>query len=1661
MNPLNAVASVPQNSAPLEAAPASVEAAEVDPAARSALKGVMTRQSAAPAPSAEAPVITNVEVSDEDGPAPRPLSGAAADAADRAHAVLASESGPAEKLAALDDIRREVLEAGAPGTDVACAHLDDLARSVLTAPLDDAAAKLAETHGTPVTMAQDLFERCVSAQTADELEQASWQLEGFGKTLEGCGLLGDAAAEALDALGTMLVNKRGIEALLTMAKADADAAAKPDAPGLREAFGLCAEVERQSSPDAADRPPFAHLLTSGLAHAARDLEARLADISAERLAGALEAIGTIEAEALGAEPDFEKLAGDLSVLEGRMPALEGTMLARDEARLADGLEGAKHGLILARHALEAQAKLDSRSAFALEGLRDELASLDVTLVCDDIRAHFDDVVNRLDVRIHDLHSEARSAERQFCDTLASRFEAGIEEDRGRGLEAEGLHEAAAQRMAALMVPGPESNLTEADRAEAVSNLAALDQAAYVQAFDALLDFSSTPRLDAPTLADVSQRLDEMPIADDAKAEARMRLEAKSSESLAELRGMVRTAEEALATLDFDALRDAPLLEWRTLADNRLTEADRTALEADLKAFGEKLEGALLEKTLASFEGPLEADARSGVQAFMRATGYHPVALEALRDPAFADRLGLLAGLAGEGPLTPELVQCLDDLMVAHPQLDSGILAARLGHASEAEERLVLAHHESIALRRDVMSMMKAVYTKGTLARLGVEGDVASPELLERLIERRGADRALQKTDLSLVRALYAARSEEGMTFGTFAERLPEDIRSLPNLEALIGTGLEGTRQMRAVGRDLRAISKGFGGKRELADVCARLATSDDRVAVDKYLTTVMRNLHGANSITGMQALEGSASGTRAAYAQKKYAYDFGTDLVDAMRRLVGRADDTVLASREDQMKAVAAMSPAVMAEITALEGARARYAQAEAAVKRSALRGEMLDILEGCRPGSRKVEALRSGEQAKVKGAQAALSVLILDEVLTNEALTIEERRDLARGLQFQRKFDVGRMKGGAIVSRVKDNGNDFRGKLEALRSAPSPEAAETAKEALKTFMDEQGLCDKALAVLYFKDGHSASKVENFTDKFDACLSGDPAQFQIVRRHLEARLVDRVFVSASDDKTMAIAREGQIESLEAIGEEVRDCRRKLSVRLQATLDEIVNVAVAGAFLESGAYASAADLIAEREAYQDRGEWPFQKAVLAQAEKLGFPPGLTAPFVRGALDALTPDTFRELSESVSRDPFLAIRDLLRATKTPKAMKQLMAEGEFTRLAGDMLEVLHDRAKTMTLSTERSASVNIPVLETGAAEASVHIGAALRNGLSLWQGEDNRFHMTLMLTPEVKAGVSVSLLETISAQAGVEFTAGTGCDLEFADEEKCRVFLGRMLAGVCGGEDLGLCTVVKRVTEAGIGASIEVGLEGDIPSIFESDDPQPVATAGAEESGEEDEDEESWLSYELSASASGSVAWSTERNADGIVRTRTLTGHLGASAGFTAAPEGVTEKIRSAADKLENLGTDLGTKAADAVERFNTWEAEASYDFMETRSVATKHDGTLLGAEVVRTFRPEEPAAIDGLLAKFGISEACRRAVAQDAEKFGEGFRIEIVNRLPQAEVDRIAQTREGVPLAKCRPAEVRLAGIAAQAQHVKGIETELLTLAKTDAGKLEKTLRYRA
>ena len=64
--------------------------------------------------------------------------------------------------------------------------------------------------------------------------------------------------------------------------------------------------------------------------------------------------------------------------------------------------------------------------------------------------------------------------------------------------------------------------------------------------------------------------------------------------------------------------------------------------------------------------------------------------------------------------------------------------------------------------------------------------------------------------------------------------------------------------------------------------------------------------------------------------------------------------------------------------------------------------------------------------------------------------------------------------------------------------------------------------------------------------------------------------------------------------------------------------------------------------------------------------------------------------------------------------------------------------------------------------------------------------------------------------------------------------------------------------------------------------------------------------------------------------------------------------------------------------------------------------------------MRIFHPKNAAAIEGLLAKSGISEATRRVVARDADAMDGGYRIEVVSRMPGAEVDRVAaQGRKGV------------------------------------------------
>ena len=91
-----------------------------------------------------------------------------------------------------------------------------------------------------------------------------------------------------------------------------------------------------------------------------------------------------------------------------------------------------------------------------------------------------------------------------------------------------------------------------------------------------------------------------------------------------------------------------------------------------------------------------------------------------------------------------------------------------------------------------------------------------------------------------------------------------------------------------------------------------------------------------------------------------------------------------------------------------------------------------------------------------------------------------------------------------------------------------------------------------------------------------------------------------------------------------------------------------------------------------------------------------------------------------------------------------------------------------------------------------------------------------------------------------------------------------------------------------------------------------------------------------------------------------------------------------------------------------------ELEDGYGGALARRVSAAAGDVAANAYEPPTLDEATAGAIEGLLAKSGISEATRRVVARDADAMDGGYRIEVVSRMPGAEVDRVAaQGRKGV------------------------------------------------
>ena len=942
----------------------------------------------------------------------------------------------------------------------------------------------------------------------------------------------------------------------------------------------------------------------------------------------------------------------------------------------------------------------------------------------------------------------------------------------------------------------------------------------------------------------------------------------------------------------------------------------------------------------------------------------------------------------------------------------------------------------------------------------------SVDLLERMVTLAGAgDGGLSQADMMLVRALWYAKKAEGVGFAAFRSGLPDVYQSEPGLERLLETGLKSRKQMQAVGADIRRLARGFDGNADLLKVCERLTTSNDRWAAGASLTRLTRNvLHGL-SFTGRQAMEGGASAMRGAIERSLFAdKGRGETAADALRVFFGRADESALNSFSQQMTAFCAGHEALSAELTGLQLRQAELAVAKNALMSDSDRQNMLGVLRACRPDDETVEQLAQGRPGAVRGAVLSMGVLILEEILSDTSKSFGELQTALDGIKFQSRIDFDRMEGSSLVT-AKKNDKGFSEKFEALRTAKDEPAFAAARDDMLAFLRANNAHAKAEAVLYFKDTYGRSGTESVDRKFAQAyryprLDGIAATYaDHILKTVEVKLASRFGVESGFETQMEAAAKLRDSAVEQMEKAFSRAERAFSGHVLETIGRAADAALCEAFLAQTTCDSAEELAAERDRHSPLTEWQFCRDVIAQMEKIGIPHEAAEVFAVRELTDLPADRFTRLEKTMSRDPVLAMRQLMIDARTPDEMKAVVKEGAFRRVTSEMIEMLADPGKTLTLSAERSASACVPVLETGAGDVSVHLSAAVRNGMSLWRSEGGACHMTLMRSRNASVGIGIeSLLDIVEAKAEGAFGIGTGCDLVFRSADNCCEFLTALLAGTADGSHLALADSVSRATEFGISGSIEVSAQTDVKSLIageeESDD-------GVSSADGDDEEEDAWGGISSSFSADSSVLWKTSENADGTIRTRTRAGHLSIGIGLTVAPEDITEKAASAAEKAGDHGfRHLEARIGEVLERNEFEAALVDMEFEDRERIETMPGGKIRSADVVRILHPEDAQEAVALLEAFGAGESCRRAVLQDAKKLDGGFTLEVVRRLPQSVADRLNRNNQPLDsLDKCRLAEVRLIGEEVSSTERFGLSTEHLSLIRTMGGGLSKTIRY--
>ena len=1490
-----------------------------------------------------------------------------------------------EDLAQLEELRARAWQSDKSGE--AGKYCDTLAKVLLLRPMME---KL-ETVQPPEARAQladvlhTQLDRLLSVTTQEQVEQIRSELRGTLELYRQEGMLGPEQNAAFDRLDELLSYRE--ECMTTLAKLQKSAEqvrnGEASAPQLGNVLN---DVEvrdnrmKAESPVPPLRPGFqplqieAEMLASDLylfsKEKAGEFSKKIDDLLARiRNSGISQENVGKERDALNAE--LEKMASVLTEydrleLQNQIDCLAGAVDVRERvARGASTLQQVWQGGVTAPQLEALQAELG-------EGIAD-LALNDVD------RDKLEDILTQLGNRGRELREAAHQSERQ----IAIDIERGIRQA-ATPEQYDGLAKDINNHLERLNNLPESGNLSPEAKDEAVTKLKDLAQQCLVAEFAPLLANAQSTRHDVPSISQCAERLNELSEQKGIdKTEIEKKLTDISAKAAAELVTEIDNTSAGIPKMTAEQLRMS-LTDIAEAMERHLLPADRESLAPKLEALISQAEEVIFEKTVGpELEGTgafasLDASQKTALKELCIQGGCHPSLIAALKDaaadPKDPGRLGDTLEVAGRiftaqkenGTPDPKDIEQLDAFLLPHPELDDVARDILGSKGAEPDYRF-----ESVRNSRDLGIYMDRHFPKAMRRKLGLEENApVGTDTLRNLVQQAATahgrqGRRLKEVDLTLIQVLWTAEKARNpnLSFDDFKAGLPDPFNTMPMLQNNLDAGISGRRELKKLGETVEGISLGLGSKKTLVRFLAQAQAADPKWAAGAALSGLYRSL----GLNPHSSLEGIFEGT---------------------------VKDTQGGKTAEQKEHGAE------AALGAAHGLRLRKAEledADRAVRSDPRRTRMANRL-GISPETRN---------PNMEGATLATGILMTEKILSDPETSNAQKQQLLNGVHFQKHCRLaGKTMRGSTLGSDDTLGKDFRETLRTLRNADLSttaglQAFDEARERLlhmcadapsnsQNTEERPELRRRAKAVLFFKHFDSNSALNQINHEFtniqhrkgetiNTLGKDEKDRYEIYKQDVSNEMRRVIGTGQRQGEVLAQTQNSRTELRQDVSKTLADAQKAYTREEQRTLSKVAALAVCEQFAQRPDITTVTQL---RGKYAEHAaklkDWDFYSGCLKQLTDMGISEAHAELYLQRTLEGMKEDFFAGLAQ--------------------KGLQGADTFTEIDRLVGAYMGELEEAGNSLTFKKTDGVSVDVPIVEAGAAEVSAHLEVARENGISVWKGDDGQYHMTLMKGAKVGLGVGVkveldSVINAVEAKVGVNAQGSAGCDLTFPNQAQCHMFLSALLSGRAGSDHLGLANNVRSVTSAGVGASAELKL-------------------GASISVDEDVD---ILSFGIGAEAGISALWTTTSDRDRIQHTRTVHGTVSVKVEASLGPEDIQDTAEGIGDNIDNAAFYAGEVAGrvdiagDVQAAKPPLSAEATLvhrEFEEERSVTTHQNGTLEGSERVRAYVLNSKREATALLKAAGVSPKTIEDIQADLQKLPlrEDFRIELVSTMRKDAVD---------------------------------------------------------